>query len=58
MGCCWDTRRPSHCFYALPDGRITVQSDAPSAGFAAGMTALAFILLYAAVGAVYLVKFR
>ena len=60
MGCCWDPTKQYHCFYANADPRALEaekeQSGEPtghSAGFAAGMTALAFVILYAVAGTTY-----
>ena len=61
MGCCWDPTKQYHCFYANADPRALEaekeQSGSTttghSAGFAAGMTALAFVILYAVAGTTY-----
>ena len=51
LGCCWDVTKTSHCFSASADSRKS--SEEHTAGFAAGITAMVFILMYAAVGGVY-----
>jgi len=55
LGCCWDPTKERQCFYASPDPRIP-DPDATTghtAGFAAGMTALTFIIIYAVFGGGY-----
>jgi len=51
LGCCWDVTKTSHCFSASEDSRKS--SEEHTAGFAAGISAMVFILMYAAVGGVY-----
>ncbi|CBY13576.1 unnamed protein product [Oikopleura dioica] len=51
LGCCWDVTKTSHCFSASADSRKS--SEEHTAGFAAGITAMVFIIMYAAVGGVY-----
>jgi hypothetical protein len=51
LGCCWDVTKTSHCFSASADSRKS--SEGHTAGFAAGITAMVFILIYAAVGGAY-----
>ena len=60
MGCCWDPTKQYHCFYANADARAleaekeqSGETTGPSAGFAAGMTALAFVIVYAVAGTTY-----
>ena len=56
LGCCWDLTKERHCFHAAADARIPNNDDnGNTAGFAAGMTALSFIIIYAVLGAGYYV---
>jgi len=61
MGCCFDPSKPRSCFRALPNSTVSAGGDSTNghtAGFAAGMTALTFILLYSAAGAAYFYFYR
>ena len=59
MGCCWDPMKPKSCFYAHPDPRISsTPTNAHTPGFAAGITALVFVLLYAIAAVGYFVMYR
>ena len=60
LGCCFDPSKPRTCFRALPNSTISADGSdtGHGAGFAAGMTALTFILLYSAAGIAYFYFFR
>merc|ERR1719245_700492 len=59
LGCCWDSSKERSCFYSGDDTRsMSEQPTTHGPGFAAGMTALTFVLIYAAAGVGYFVYFR